>query len=64
MANPRIPYLFSDEGPPLMPPPEGAILVHLVVNVKVVCVSVGVRVVVVVVVCVHVRACVRVFVVH
>ena len=34
MANPRIPYLFSDEGPQLTPPPAGAILVHLVVNVE------------------------------
>jgi allantoinase len=34
MANPRIPYLFSDEGPSLQPPPAGAILVHLVVNVE------------------------------
>ena len=34
MANPRIPYLFSDEGPHLTPPPAGAILVHLVVNVE------------------------------
>jgi peptidoglycan/xylan/chitin deacetylase (PgdA/CDA1 family) len=34
MANPRIPYLFSNEGPALTPPPEGAIIVHLVVNVE------------------------------
>jgi len=34
MANPRIPYRFSDEGPPLSPPSGGSILVHLVVNVE------------------------------
>jgi allantoinase len=34
MANPRIPYRFSNEGPALAPPPEGNILVHLVVNVE------------------------------
>ena len=34
MANPRIPYRFSNEGPALTPPPEGNILVHLVVNVE------------------------------
>lgn len=34
MANPRIPYRFSNEGPVLAPPPEGNILVHLVVNVE------------------------------
>ncbi len=34
MANPRIPYRFSNEGPTLVPPPEGNILVHLVVNVE------------------------------
>jgi len=34
MANPRIPYRFSDEGPQLVAPKEGAILVHLVVNVE------------------------------
>ncbi|MDO9279052.1 MAG: polysaccharide deacetylase family protein [Polaromonas sp.] len=34
MANPRIPYRFSNEGPALVPPPEGNILVHLVVNVE------------------------------
>ena len=34
MANPRIPYRFSDEGPQLIAPKEGAILVHLVVNVE------------------------------
>jgi allantoinase len=34
MANPRIPYRFSNEGPALLPPPGGRILVHLVVNVE------------------------------
>lgn len=34
MANPRIPYRFSNEGPTLQPPPEGRIIVHLVVNVE------------------------------
>jgi allantoinase len=34
MANPRIPYGFSNEGPQLTAPKEGAILVHLVVNVE------------------------------
>lgn len=34
MANPRIPYVFSNEGPRLIAPKEGAILVHLVVNVE------------------------------
>lgn len=34
MANPRIPYRFSDEGPTLKPPAQGAIMVHLVVNVE------------------------------
>jgi allantoinase len=34
MANPRIPYRFSDEGPPLKASPAGAIMVHLVVNVE------------------------------
>jgi hypothetical protein len=34
MANPRIPYGFSNEGPTLNAPKEGAILVHLVVNVE------------------------------
>ncbi|MFZ9314467.1 MAG: polysaccharide deacetylase family protein [Burkholderiaceae bacterium] len=34
MANPRIPYCFSDDGPPLKAMPEGAIMVHLVVNVE------------------------------
>jgi allantoinase len=34
MANPRIPYRFSDEGPPLKASSAGAIMVHLVVNVE------------------------------
>lgn len=34
MANPRIPYRFSDDGPALRPHPQGSILVHLVVNVE------------------------------
>lgn len=34
MANPRIPYCFSDDGPPLRAMPDGAIMVHLVVNVE------------------------------
>ena len=34
MANPRIPYRFSDEGPALQPPAAGRIIVHLVVNVE------------------------------
>jgi peptidoglycan/xylan/chitin deacetylase (PgdA/CDA1 family) len=34
MANPRVPYRFSNEGPPLKAPAEGAIIVHLVVNVE------------------------------
>lgn len=34
MSNPRIPYFFSDEGPALKAPPQGNILVHLVVNVE------------------------------
>jgi allantoinase len=34
MANPRIPYFFSNEGPVVAPPPEGNIMVHLVVNVE------------------------------
>lgn len=34
MANPRVPYRFSDEGPPLQPHADGRILVHLVVNVE------------------------------
>ena len=34
MANPRIPYVFSNEGPQLKAAKEGAIMVHLVVNVE------------------------------
>ena len=34
MANPRIPYRFSNEGPALAPHADGNILVHLVVNVE------------------------------
>jgi len=34
MANPRIPYFFSNERPRLAPPPGGPIMVHLVVNVE------------------------------
>ncbi len=34
MANPRIPYRFSNDGPKLKPAPEGGIMVHLVVNVE------------------------------
>jgi peptidoglycan/xylan/chitin deacetylase (PgdA/CDA1 family) len=34
MANPRIPYRFSDAGPALQPPAAGRIIVHLVVNVE------------------------------
>ena len=34
MANHRIPYRFSNEGPKLTPPAGGNILVHLVVNVE------------------------------
>lgn len=34
MANPRIPYFFSDERPVLIPPSGGSIMVHLVVNVE------------------------------
>jgi allantoinase len=34
MANPRIPYRFSDEGPALVPHASGNIMVHLVVNVE------------------------------
>ncbi|MDO8719018.1 MAG: polysaccharide deacetylase family protein [Polaromonas sp.] len=34
MANPRIPYRFSNEGPALTPHALGNILVHLVVNVE------------------------------
>jgi allantoinase len=34
MANPRVPYRFSNARAPLTPPHEGAIMVHLVVNVE------------------------------
>lgn len=34
MANPRIPYRFSNDGPALTPPPGGPIIAHLVVNVE------------------------------
>ena len=34
MANPRVPYRFSDDGPALEPHANGNILVHLVVNVE------------------------------
>ena len=34
MANPRIPYLFSNDGPALAPAQGKSILVHLVVNVE------------------------------
>lgn len=34
MANPRIPYRFSNDGPKLVPPEGGPIMVHLVVNVE------------------------------
>jgi peptidoglycan/xylan/chitin deacetylase (PgdA/CDA1 family) len=34
MANPRIPYHFSNDGPQLKPHAEGSIMVHLVVNVE------------------------------
>jgi peptidoglycan/xylan/chitin deacetylase (PgdA/CDA1 family) len=34
MANPRIPYRFSNEGPVLKAHDQGAIMVHLVVNVE------------------------------
>ena len=34
MANPRIPYRFSKDGPKLNPHEKGAIIVHLVVNVE------------------------------
>lgn len=32
MANPRIPYRFSNEGPAIQPHADGGIIVHLVVN--------------------------------
>jgi peptidoglycan/xylan/chitin deacetylase (PgdA/CDA1 family) len=34
MANPRIPYHFSSDRKPLSPSPDGAIMVHLVINVE------------------------------
>jgi len=34
MANPRTPYFFSTERPPLAPPPGGPIIAHVVVNVE------------------------------
>jgi allantoinase len=34
MANPRLAYRFSNEGPALLAPREGSILVHLVINVE------------------------------
>jgi peptidoglycan/xylan/chitin deacetylase (PgdA/CDA1 family) len=34
MANPRIPYFFTNERAPLKAAPEGPIMVHLVVNVE------------------------------
>lgn len=34
MANPRVPYAFSNDRPPLTPPAAGKILVHLVINVE------------------------------
>jgi len=34
MANPRVPYAFSNDRAPLAPPAGGKILVHLVVNVE------------------------------
>jgi peptidoglycan/xylan/chitin deacetylase (PgdA/CDA1 family) len=34
MANPRVPYRFSDEGPALNAPADQRIMVHLVVNVE------------------------------
>jgi len=34
MANPRIPYRFSNDGPALTPPKAGRIIVHLVINVE------------------------------
>ncbi|MBU4609680.1 polysaccharide deacetylase family protein [Achromobacter sp. GG226] len=34
MANPRVPYRFSHQRAPLAPPPDGRIMVHLVVNVE------------------------------
>ena len=34
MANPRVPYAFTSDRPPIAPPSGGRILVHLVVNVE------------------------------
>lgn len=34
MANPRVPYRFSNEGPVLKPHSSGPIMVQLVVNVE------------------------------
>jgi peptidoglycan/xylan/chitin deacetylase (PgdA/CDA1 family) len=34
VANPRIPYRFSNDGPSLVAPPGGPIIAHLVVNVE------------------------------
>lgn len=34
MSNPRIPYRFTDDGPPLTPPQGKPLIVHLVVNVE------------------------------
>jgi len=34
MANPRVPYAFSNDRPALKPPATGKILVHLVINVE------------------------------
>jgi peptidoglycan/xylan/chitin deacetylase (PgdA/CDA1 family) len=34
VANPRIPYRFSNDGPSLIAPPGGPIIAHLVVNVE------------------------------
>jgi allantoinase len=34
MANPRVPYAFTSDRPPISPPASGRILVHLVVNVE------------------------------
>jgi allantoinase len=34
MANPRIPYCFSNEGPPVQAHADGRIMVHLVLNVE------------------------------
>lgn len=34
MANPRVPYRFSNDRPSIAPHPEGRIMVHLVINVE------------------------------